>query len=80
MVVPEGVPPASAQSIHSWLGGLQLERYADAVAAQGYDKVQFLSDADESDIDELIAAVEMMKPHAKTLKKAWAALVRGAGR
>jgi len=81
----EGVPPArAAVSVSEWLASIKLEAYADAIAEEGYDELQFLGDAEEADIDELLetlqgsagagAGVGMKKPHARTLKKAWKAL------
>ena len=71
-------------TVTEWLASIKLGAYADAIAEEGYDELQFLGDAEEADIDELLetlqgsagagAGVGMKKPHARTLKKAWKAL------
>ena len=75
------VAPVLGQSVTEWLAKVKLAPYAVAMAAEGYDELQFFNDADEADIDALIATLQsgtagMKKPHAKTLKKAWKALTQ----
>jgi hypothetical protein len=61
-------------TVVEWLDRVKLSSYAAAMASEGYDELQFVCDADEPDIDALIATLQMKQPHAKTLKKAWRAL------
>ena len=78
----EGDPAAAlskqlsgAESVDAWLRSVKLQRYADAVKRAGYDDMQFLRDADLSEINEMLEDVEMKKPHAKTFRVAWTTLV-----
>jgi hypothetical protein len=57
-----------------WLTQIKLASYADGMSEQGYDDLQFLRDANEADIDELIVDVRMKKGHAKKFKLEWKAL------
>ena len=78
------MPPESGaaarpdKSVDDWLSSIKLGAFAFKIIEEGYEELQFLCDADESDIDELVAELQssagMKKPHAKTLKKAWRAL------
>ena len=62
-------------TLESWLAGLQLDRYAEAIRERGYDALHFFRVAEAEDIDELAAEVEMKKPHAKALVVGWKQLV-----
>eukprot|EP01047_Picozoa_sp_COSAG01_P011217 COSAG01_NODE_490_length_16356_cov_34.781898_8_plen_2008_part_00 len=81
---PEAEPSVSEEAVPSelslgdWLATVQLQRYADAIKEAGYDELEFLKDADESDIDDLVTEVTMKKPHVKTFKRALAGLVQAA--
>lgn len=78
--LPEGDPAqlsreSSQVTIEAWLQKVKLDRYSIAVKEAGYDELQFLKDALEVDIDEMLTDIEMKKPHARTFKKAWELLI-----
>ena len=58
------------------INAFQVVSKFEYFSQEGYTKLRFIKDAEESEIDELIATCEMKKPAAKTLKKAWKALER----
>ena len=64
-------------TVTEWLASIKLGAYADAIAEEGYEELQLLSDAEEADIEELLgslladSSVRMKKPHARTLNMAW---------
>ena len=62
----------SAQNteVSQWLSAHQLERYSAALAAEGYDRLVFLSDMSESDVAELVTAANMKRPHERTFRLA----------
>lgn len=62
-------------TIGSWLHGIKLNRYEAAMQACGYDEVEFLRDADEDDIEELLEELQMKRPHARAFRRAWSELV-----
>lgn len=68
-------------TVSEWLASIKLEAYADAIAEEGYEELQFLSDAEEAEelLGSLLAdsSVRMKKPHARTLNMAWGALRDG---
>eukprot|EP01050_Picozoa_sp_SAG11_P001642 SAG11_NODE_74_length_18043_cov_13.387818_12_plen_578_part_00 len=69
-VSPSAAPAADAsESLASQLAAVKLSDYVEAIAEEGYDEVQFLVDADLEDIDEMLAAVKMKRPHEKTFRK-----------
>ena len=72
---PNSLGDAMEMTLESWLAGLQLDRYAQAIRERGYDALHFFRVAEADDIDELAAEVEMKKPHAKALVVGWKQLV-----
>ena len=67
----------AGSSVIGWLRECHLERYWQAFEEQGYDNLRFLQDAEPEDIEELIAAASMKKPHSVTFQKALAQLQNG---
>lgn len=68
-------------TLEAWLASVKLGDYAAAIAAEGYEELRFLCDADDEDLDELAKDVGMKKPHSKTFRKQLALLAtREAGR
>eukprot|EP01051_Picozoa_sp_SAG22_P010953 SAG22_NODE_1017_length_6016_cov_40.662667_11_plen_141_part_00 len=60
-----------------WLTSIKLDRYAAATKDAGYDELDFLLAADETDILEMTTDVGMKKPHAKAFLVAWNKLKLG---
>lgn len=56
-------------SLAGQLAGVKLSAYVGAIAAEGYEEVQFLIDAEPEEVDELLVAVNMKKPHQRTFRK-----------
>lgn len=78
--LPEGDPSKldrqrSQITVDAWLQTVKLDRYASAIKDAGYDELQFLQDAQEEDIDEVLVDIKMKKPHVRTFKKAWRLLL-----
>jgi hypothetical protein len=69
-----GCPKTLAQ----FLASIKLDRYAEAIVAEGFDELEFLLQANEADLEELIAAVKMKKPHIRPFKNGWVQLVAAA--
>jgi hypothetical protein len=65
-------------SLEAWLSSINLDRYHGALVEEGYDELQFLKDADEDDITEIIETIGMKKPHIKTFLKNLALLTSGS--
>eukprot|EP01050_Picozoa_sp_SAG11_P011554 SAG11_NODE_1232_length_5452_cov_73.066131_3_plen_462_part_00 len=62
------------QPLEAWLTAIKLQAYTAKMAAEGYDEIKFLLDAEPDDIDELIADIGMKKPHARSFRKELAIL------
>ena len=58
--------------------GIKLHRYAIAVKERGYDELEFLRDAEEAEIEELLDEIQMKRPHVRVFKHAWSELVESA--
>jgi len=58
-------------AVYAWLASMYLSQYAEGITGEGYDALEFLTSADEAEIDALIAceAVGMKPPHAKKFRK-----------
>ena len=58
-------------AVYAWLASIHLSQYAEGITGEGYDALEFLTSADEAEIDALIAceAVGMKPPHAKKFRK-----------
>ena len=63
-------------AVYAWLASIYLSQYAEGITGEGYDALEFLTSADEAEIDALIAceAVGMKPPHAKKFRKELAVL------
>ena len=52
------VPPFSSDmSLDAWMQSIKLDRYAAAIKDEGYDELEFLKDADQEDVDEMIVTI-----------------------
>ena len=56
---------------------IKLQRYSAAIKEAGYDELEFLMDAEEADLDEMVTDIDMKKAHIRTFKRNWKALVGG---
>jgi len=54
--------------------GTNTVAYWGGFADANYESVRFVQDAGAPDTDALVDELQMKAPHAKTLRKAWAAL------
>eukprot|EP01051_Picozoa_sp_SAG22_P015071 SAG22_NODE_1919_length_3308_cov_9.137738_2_plen_155_part_00 len=55
---------AADMSLDAWLQSMKLDRYAAAMKDEGYDELEFLKDADQEEVDEMIATIgEQPAPH-----------------
>ena len=72
-------PEPEGQTLDAWLVQIKLQRYSAAIKEAGYDELEFLLDAEEGDLDEMIAEIDMKKAHARTFKRAWKELLGGGG-
>jgi hypothetical protein len=82
--IPEGTPPEPEPepepqlTVAQWLQEAKLCEYLPVVEEEGYNELEFLLDATETDIQEfvdgLVHAKRMKKPHARAFVKAWARL------
>jgi len=68
-----------ALEVEGWLTSFKLGRFAGAIIELGYESLEYLQDADEADIDELVTDVEMNKPQAKRLLREWKKLKAEGG-
>jgi hypothetical protein len=61
--------------VYTWLAGHYLSRYADGIVAEGYDALEYLLQAEEEELEQLIScdAVNMKPPHAKKFRRQVAA-------
>jgi hypothetical protein len=69
---------AEDMSVEAWLNSIKLDRYHEKIVEKGYDELEFLKDADEEDINEMIETIGMKKPHIKTFLKNLALLTGGS--
>ena len=75
-------PKEQPRTAAEWLKSLDLEVCTDALNELGYDKIDLITDGDEEEVADMIAAVEALegikKPTAKKFKRELAKL-RGKG-
>ena len=57
--------------IEDWLKSISLQQYAEAVGDYGYDSLLALDAASEEDLQEMMEAVDMKKPHRRLLMEQW---------
>lgn len=62
------------REVTDWLSSLQLERYAPALVAAGYDRLTFLAGVPNEEADGLATQLQMKAPHARVFKSALEAL------
>jgi len=66
-------------SVMQWLVGVGLNDYAGSIVEdQGYDQLEYLVQASEDDVNEIVKDASMKKPHGKKFVKEWKKLVETA--
>ena len=63
-----------AATLDAWLDELELGAYASAMRDAGYSSLRFLRAAAREDLEEMLAHIQMKKPHARVFLSAWAEL------
>ena len=73
--------PAAADddSLATLLASVRLDQYAAAIVSEGYVYAADLCEAEEPELEDLIAALEMKRPEARRLAKAIATRTEGGG-
>ena len=58
-------------TIEDWLQSISLQQYSEAVGEYGYDSLLTLDAASEEDLQDMMEAVGMKKPHRRVLIEQW---------
>lgn len=64
-----------AREVYLWLADHGLEEYATQIVAQGYDKLLFLRELGDEEVEGLTQSLKMPHPHARALRTALTGLV-----
>jgi len=69
----------AADRVKQWLGLLRLDQYFPALAAQGYDSLAILREAEPDEVRALVDVVGMPRGHAKVFVRGLLQLVQMRG-